>query len=223
VRLFSGICAAVFLGVVAPVLAHPGHGQFVMVDVARFAFSPARAEATAGEEVLWHWSGPDRRHTVTADPGQAEAFDSDPGGVPGPAGRPAEKGFSHQFRTPGTYTYRCKVHDAMRGEVVVLPAPPPDPAPVVSSLRAPSRASKRVTLRFSLSEPAVVLLEVDRVRRGRAGRLVLSRSRSFGAGPGRLVVNARSLRAGAYRFQLVAVDPGGNAGQPARAAVRIVR
>jgi plastocyanin len=202
---------------------HPGHGQFVVVDVGRFAFSPARATVTAGEEVLWNWAGPDRNHSVTADPGQAESFDSDPGRVPGPTTHPADEGFSHQFRTPGTYAYRCKVHDQMRATVVVEPPPPPDAAPRVLALRAPKRARTRATLRFELSEAAVVLLEVDRLRRGRPQQLVLSRSRSMPAGANVLAVNLRALRRGAYRVQLVAVDTGGNAGPPARATVRLVR
>src|SRR5688572_18746534 len=97
-------------------LAHPGHGEFAFVDVGSFAYKPGRVATTAGEEVLWNWVGPDRNHTVTADDG---SFDSDPGGVPGPGGRPAESGYSRQFDTPGEYAYHCKVHDSMRGVVVV--------------------------------------------------------------------------------------------------------
>jgi plastocyanin len=196
--------------------AHPGHGQFVMVDVGRFAFSPARVEVTEGEEVLWNWAGPDRNHTVTADDG---SFDSDPGRLPGPAGRGADEGFSHAFAAPGEVPYHCKVHPGMRGVVVVEPRPPADPAPVVSDLRAPVRVRTRLTLRFTLSEPAVLLLEVDRLR---PERLVLSRARRFEAGPGRLDVAVGRLRPGRYRVQLVPVDDARNAGEPARATVRVV-
>ena len=60
---------------------HPGHGP-VRVDVGDGAFKPADIRIGTGDTVLWVWSGPDLDHTVTADPGQAEQFDSDPGGTP---------------------------------------------------------------------------------------------------------------------------------------------
>jgi plastocyanin len=198
-------------------LAHPGHGEFAMVEVGNFAFTPARVQVTTGEEVLWNWVGPDRNHTVTAVDG---SFDSDPGRTPGPAGRPADSGFSRQFDTPGQFAYRCKVHEQMQGVVVVDPKPAADPAPVVSNLRAPARARKRMTLRFTLSEPAVVLLEVDRLK---PEKLVLSRSRQLPAGPSSIVVRTRSFRPGRYRVQLVPVDGAQNAGAPVRATVRVVR
>jgi plastocyanin len=216
---------ALFLVLVLPGAGtgHPGHGLFVQVDIGRFAFTPAEATMYAGEEVLWRWVGPDRQHSVTADPGQAETFDSDPGRLPGPTGPPAEEGFSHQFKTPGTFTYHCKVHEGMRGTIVVKPPPTPDPAPRLDALRAPGRARTRVTLRFTLSEPAVVLVEVDSLRRGRPEHLVLSRSRSMAAGPGRLPLNLRRLKRGAYRIQLVPVDSASNAGAAASVRVRVVR
>ena len=197
-------------------LGHPGHGQFVSVDVGRFAFSPARVSVTAGEEVLWNWTGPDRNHTVTADDG---SFDSDPGRVPGPAGRPTEQGFSQQFPTPGEVPYHCKVHPDMRGVVVVEPKPPPDPPPVASALRVPARVGTRMTVRFSLSEAAVVLLEIERLK---PEKLVLSRSRRMGPGDGSIALSARSLRPGRYRVQLVPVDDGSNAGQAVSATFRVV-
>ena len=211
------LLASCALLVPAEGLAHPGHGEFAMVAVGSFAFSPARVRITAGEGVLWSWVGPDRNHTVTALDG---SFDSDPGRMPGPAGRPSDAGYSHQFDTPGEFAYRCKVHEQMQGVVVVDPKPVADPAPVMSELRVPSRARRPMTLRFTLSEPAVVLLEVDRVR---PEKLVVSRSRQMAAGPGSLVVSTRSLKPGRYRVQLVPVDGAQNAGAPVRGRVRVVR
>lgn len=212
--LALALCA---LLVPARSLAHPGHGEFAFVDVGGFAFKPDRVQITAGEEVLWNWVGPDRNHTVTALDG---SFDSDPGRMPGPGGRPADSGFSHRFEMPGEYAYRCKVHDQMRGVVVVDPKPAVDPAPVVSDLRVPARARRRVTVRFTLSESAVVLLEIDRVK---PERQEMSRARQMPAGPGSIVVSLRSLRPSRYRVQLVPVDDAQNAGAPVRAPLRVVR
>lgn len=111
------------------------------------------------------------------------------------------------------------VHPDMRGVVQVDPKPAVDPPPVVSGLRVPARARTRLTVRFTLSEPAVVLLEIDRISPERS---VLSRSREMAAGPGSLPVSLRGLRPGRYRVQLVPVDAGQNAGAPVRAVVRVV-
>ena len=125
--------------------AHPGHGQFVQVDIGRLRVrARRRRRLTAGEEVLWRWVGPDRQHTVTADPGQAETLRlrSRPR-RPARRAAPAEQGFSHQFTTPGTYTYRCKVHDGMRGTIVVDAAAAARPAAASSTACARRRAPAR--------------------------------------------------------------------------------
>jgi plastocyanin len=215
------LCAFLLvLAVPAGGSGHGGHDGFVSVSIGGFKFDPSEAVIYTNEEVLWSWAGPDRQHTVTADAGQAEAFDSSPNGTPGPTGPAEGQGFSHVFRTAGTYTYHCKVHPSMRGSVLVKETPPPSSLPRVDGLRAAARARTRVTLRFSLSEPAVVLVEVERLP---AGRLVLSRSRSMPAGPGALPINLRSLKRGSYRVQVVPVDAESNAGQPAAVRVKIVR
>ena len=74
---------------------------------------------TAGDSVLWTWSGGDM-HSVTADD---NSFD-DPA-----SGSKASGTFSHQFNTPGTYAYYCRVHggpggSGMHGVVVVNAAAP---------------------------------------------------------------------------------------------------
>lgn len=220
-RLATGLGAAFCLLLATPEGgAHPGHGDFVKVEVGGFAFRPAEVRITAGEGVTWNWAGPDRNHSVTADPGQAESFDSDPSGPPGPTSHPDGQGFSHTFTQRGTYAYRCKVHDSMRGSVVVDPAPPPDEAPRVEALRAPARARARVTVRFALTEDAVVLAEVDRLR---DDRLVLSRSVSLLAGSRSITLPLARLRPGSYRVRLVGVDAAGQAGPAAQALVRVVR
>ena len=113
------------------------------VTVADFDFTDSTSGTltttiTAGDSVLWTWSGGDT-HSVTADD---NSFDD-------PAGSFKTSGtFSHQFNTPGTYAYYCRVHGApggagMHGIVVVNAAAPtatstntPVPAPTTP---APTR------------------------------------------------------------------------------------
>jgi plastocyanin len=69
--------------------------------------TPAKVDVVAGESV--HWSNDSvRDHTVTADDG---AYDS---GSLGP-----NQHFSEMFDRAGTYTYHCRLHPYIRGEVAV--------------------------------------------------------------------------------------------------------
>ncbi len=106
--------------------AHPGHGNQV-VNLSNTQFSPALFSVFEGDSVVWSWTGPDTDHSVTADPGQAEQFDSDPGGPPSSATHPVGSSFVHVFRTAGRYSYYCKNHPGMRATVEVkkIDATPP--------------------------------------------------------------------------------------------------
>src|SRR5215212_3128741 len=97
------------------------------VTVANFDFSPNSVQIQPGDTVTWHFSGPDTNHSVTADPGQSEQFDSDPDD-PSPFHAPTDT-FSHTFPAAGRYTYFCKVHANMHGTVLVGDRPPPDGGP----------------------------------------------------------------------------------------------
>ena len=69
-------------------------------------FTPAAIQVPAGTEVTWRFEDGFVPHDVKAD-----GFSS---------GEPQRKGtFSHTFDRPGTYPYRCTVHDNMTGGVVV--------------------------------------------------------------------------------------------------------
>ena len=69
-------------------------------------FTPAAIQVPAGTEVTWRFEDGFVPHDVKAD-----AFTS---------GDPQRKGtFAHTFDRPGTYPYRCTVHDGMTGRVVV--------------------------------------------------------------------------------------------------------
>src|ERR687884_1486227 len=111
-------------GIVFLVLAAPASAATTNVTVGLGASAPATVQIDPGDTVHWTFSGPDTNHSVTADAGQTEMFDSDPGNdVPNHmVGDP----FDWTFRTPGSFTYYCKVHPfTMKGRVNVGPQPNP--------------------------------------------------------------------------------------------------
>ena len=72
-------------------------------------FTPAAIQVPAGTTVTWAFRDGFVPHDVVAD-----GFNS---------GKPRRKGtFAHTFDRPGTYAYRCSVHDGMTGRVVVTAA-----------------------------------------------------------------------------------------------------
>ena len=77
------------------------------VTVKLFAFDPDTLEVDTGTTVTWT-NEDDIEHTATADEG---AFDGDLDG--------AGSEFSFTFEKAGTFTYRCDIHDGMRGEIRV--------------------------------------------------------------------------------------------------------
>ena len=69
-------------------------------------FSPAAIQVPAGTTVTWTFEDRLIPHDVKAD-----SFSS---------GEPRRDGsFTHTFDQPGTYPYRCTLHDGMTGRVVV--------------------------------------------------------------------------------------------------------
>jgi plastocyanin len=208
--------AAVLLVLAVPApatAAHPGHGP-EQVRVGGFSFGPAEARVGTGDTVLWIWTGPDFRHTVTSDPGQAESFDSDPGGT---QDRPPNGYFAHRFTRPGRYTYVCRRHpDLMRGaiEVVELPAASDGTAPRLTRVRV-----KRKRVAFTVDERATVLGRLERRVRGR-----WRPRRSFDVtarrGRNRARLPLSGLTRGRYRVRLTAYDAADNRSRPAFARVR---
>jgi plastocyanin len=72
-------------------------------------FTPPDIQVTAGTTVTWTFDDRFVPHDVTGD-----GFTS---------GDPRRSGtFTHTFDRPGTYDYRCTVHDGMDGRVVVTGA-----------------------------------------------------------------------------------------------------
>ena len=199
-----------------------------------FDFAPRTVNIDPGDTVTWRWAGPDTNHSVTASPGQAESFDSNPAGPPNSVDHPPGDTFAHTFTRPGTFRYTCKVHSSMQGTVVVGSAPGDSPpagdadAPLVRSVRVRpgavcgrrtrSCSRTRALVHFRLSEQATV--------RGRILRRTLAvRSFTGGrpAGAASLRLPTGRLAPGRYRVELVAIDAAGNASAPASARLRIRR
>ena len=69
-------------------------------------FTPPAVQVPAGTTVTWAFEDGLVPHDVTGDGWRS--------------GDPQRKGtFAHTFDRPGTYPYRCTVHDGMTGRVVV--------------------------------------------------------------------------------------------------------
>jgi plastocyanin len=203
------------LGAAAAAAAHPGHGP-VPVAVGEGAFRPADLTVGTGDTVLWIWSGPDLDHTVTADPGQTEQFDSDPGGAPDH--RPDDS-FAHLFSRPGTYSYFCRRHPGqMRGTIRVVRLPPGDPKP--PRLTRARVGSKGRRIAFRLSEGAVVLARIQR-RTGTAWRSARDFNVFARRGRNRARLPLRGLAPGRYRVRLTAYDDADNASRPAFVPLRV--
>ena len=78
-----------------------------VVAIQYFNFTPRSVTIYAGQTVEWKWQDFPTPHNVTfagfASPSQASGD------------------YFHTFTTPGTFDYRCTLHEDMSGEVIVLP------------------------------------------------------------------------------------------------------
>ena len=202
--------------------AHPGHGfEPVLVDGDSFAFEPASVTIGVGDSLVWTWDGNlFNNHSVTADPGQAEQFDSDPGRLPTNNTHPRGSSFSHVFAHKGTFTYYCKVHPTMRGSVDVIAVPDAVPGPPrLRSLELEAKG-ERVRASFRLSEKADVVGRIA-ARKGGRWRTVDSFSQRARPGANELRVPADDLKPGAYRLTLVAYDGADRRSNEAQAKFRL--
>lgn len=84
------------------------HGAPSAVVLLKYvSFVPARVTIHAGQTVEWKWQDAPVNHNVTFGSFGSSTTDSGT--------------WYHTFNTPGTYSYRCTVHQTMTGVVVVLP------------------------------------------------------------------------------------------------------
>lgn len=196
--------------------AHPGHGpEEVRVDAGVFA--PASVTVATGDTVIWSW-GAEPGHSVTADPGHAERFDSDPGTAT--PSHPRDDLYAHVFTRTGTFGYHCKVHPlTMQGTVTVVETPGGDDItrPVLSRVRVRGRL-----LTFRLSERATVLARIERRMRGR-WRVRRDFDVFAHRGLNRRRLPLRGLAPGRYRLRLTAYDDADKRSRTKRVALRIRR
>lgn len=193
------LCAA------APAGAHPGHGaESVTVDGDAFRYEPAEVTIGVGESVFWFWQGlAARNHSVTADPGQAESFDSDPAGPPTNETHPAGDSFAHTFSEEGRFTYHCRVHSQMTGVVNVVPIPVTNPLRV-KDLRVKDGGNS-VRVQFFVSKKADLVLRITHW--GKAHwRSVDTLNRNGRKGRNKFNLSADSLGTGRFRMKVTAYD-----------------
>jgi plastocyanin len=197
--------AALVSAVLFACLSAPAMGASQGVTIANFAYSPGTVNVNVGDTVTWTWSGPDTNHSVTANAGQAESFDSDPGGPPSSADHLPGSTFPHTFTHAGTFSYVCRVHSFMTGKVVVSgPGGPDVTAPAISSLKG-SGSKRRVS--FKLSEAAAVRVAVKPLSRKGRTRTVKAAGR---LGSNRVSLKKLKLKPGRYRATVRATDSAGN-------------
>jgi plastocyanin len=196
-------------------LAAPAHAADVSIK--NFAFNPSAITVSQGDTVKWTWAGPDTNHSVTADSGQADSWDSDPTGTAFTINHTTGDTFSHTFNSAGTFTYHCKVHSYMTGKVtVILPgsAPPPDTTPPgISKLSATAGRKCRkgqkhckgrpTALHFKLSETATVKVKVP--KRGSANV-----TRTGHKGSNTINFSTSKLPPGKWTLNVSATDAAGN-------------
>lgn len=214
------LAAAAVAGAAVPAVAADGS-----VRIANSAYAPSTVTIAPGEQVTWTWAGPDTNHSVTADAGQSESFDSDPGGSAATISHPAGATFTHRFTQAGRFTFHCRVHSFMTGTVKV--EVPDTSTPVVSGLKVKPKTvcpkhAKTCTkpggkVAFTLSEDARVAVEV------RTSKQVVKKqfSRAGRKGSNALALSAKGLAPGSYRVRLVATDDGGRASAPAVASFKV--
>jgi len=212
--------------------AVPAWAATTGVEVRNNSFAPPSVQIQPGDTVTWTFKG--ANHSVTADDGQSESFDSDPGQT-FPV-HPLDDTFSHTFNSPGRFTYFCKVHPTtMRGSVAVGDpggGEPPPPAgdttpPGVSGLEARGgrkckRKARKCTPRktrvtFTVSEDATVRMTFNR----RGGTDPQPLERAMTAGENKVTLSTRRVRRGRYTLGLIATDAAGNASGEAVTTFRV--
>lgn len=89
-----------------PAVPAPSQPEVTMSDT---AFMPQTIAIKAGDTVVWKNTS-SKSHTVTSDGGflLLNSGNIAPG-----------KTFSHTFKSPGSYTYHCGIHDRMSGTIIV--------------------------------------------------------------------------------------------------------
>jgi plastocyanin len=167
--------------------AAPASAAERLVNVIDFEFQPKNFQVDPGDTVTWTFT--DGGHTTTADPGQAESWNS------GPAANPAGFRFSHTFKHPGRYSYICIPHGSFMTGVVQVGR---DRFPKSQRSFKQTRRGNSITISFRLVEPAKVTVKLRGPSRRTATRRRLE--------PGRHSIKLSRLRAGRYRSTVTFQD-----------------
>jgi plastocyanin len=205
------------------------------VSIANYAWSRQQVNVDLGEKVTWDWLGPDLAHSVTGISANDLQWDSDPG-TDAPAHRAGDS-YTLQFDQPGEYYFQCKLHAAVRGEVIVSgvpgnPSSDPGPQPPLNlDLKPPTLGSvsmpKQQTnghggLDFSVQISERGSLDAEYYRFNSKGKRVFNGFETWKAfiGINHLRLGARSThfraRPGRYLALLRATDEAANESKPLR-------
>jgi plastocyanin len=205
------------------------------VSIANYAWSQPRVNIDLGEKVTWDWLGPDLAHSVTGISANALQWDSD-AGTDAPAHR-AGDGFTLQFTAPGEYFFQCKLHAAVRGEVIVSDVPgnpdsdPGPRAPLNLDLRPPTLGSLALARQSTNGQEGIPFsahlnergrLDAEYYRLGPKGRRVFNGYKTWKTfiGINQLRLGARwghfRARPGRYLAVLRATDEAANESKPLR-------
>ncbi|HMI80568.1 MAG TPA: plastocyanin/azurin family copper-binding protein [Solirubrobacterales bacterium] len=230
-------------GLLALALAFPATAAALntRVSIADYTWSNREVRVDLGEKVTWDWLGPDLAHSVTGISANDLGWDSDPG-TDAPAHRAGDS-FTLQFTQPGTYLFQCKLHAAVRGEVVVsdVPGDPnsdPGPQPPLNiDVKPPTLGSVTLAKRqvkgtrgfgFSLQVSERGSLDAEYYRLGSKGRRVFNGYETWKTfiGINHLTLARRGkhfrARAGRYEVVLRATDEAANESRPVRKRFAIV-
>jgi plastocyanin len=128
--------------------ALPALGATKNVTLQNIAYHPPTVTIHVGDMVTWTHADGGTPHSVTADAGQADSFDSNPTNCP-PVCMVSGDTFSHVFKKAGTFTYHCRIHGdpncGMCGKVVVTAEMTPAPTPVQTQTPAATQAPTQRT------------------------------------------------------------------------------
>lgn len=221
----------IFAGIAAP----GASAANTRVSIANYAWSRPTVQIDLGEKVTWDWLGPDLAHSVTGISANDLQWDSDPG-TDAPSHRAGDS-YTLQFNQPGTYTFQCKLHSVVRGEVIVSETPgdpnsDPGPQPplnvdvkpptlgAVALKKARTKGAKGIGFSAQISDRGS--LDAEYYRFNSKGKRVYNGYKTWDAfiGVNHLTLGARwahfRAKPGRYEAVLRATDTADNVSKPVK-------
>ncbi|CAN5459611.1 hypothetical protein BH10ACT11_BH10ACT11_02310 [soil metagenome] len=221
----------------APAAADASNRQ---IAISNYRWSDPEIQIDKGEHVTWNWIGPDTMHSVTGTSANDLQWDSDP-----QTNQPRHKlgdNYRVTFDQPGVYTFHCKLHSTVKGEVVVSntpgdPVSEPDPVPKSQvdvkapnlrnvALKKSSFGRRGTALKFAINERSKVDADIYRYkeRGGRryAGYYEWKAHVGYnGVRFGKAAKHFRSARPGSYIAIIRASDNANNESKPQKLRFQI--